>query len=57
MNCNDKNSKSTVVKYHPISKIESDHLMILPIGTKVSIHGLQTRTELNDKLGYILIMT
>ena len=44
----DKNSKGTVVKYHPISKIEADHLMILPVGTKVSIHGLKTRTELND---------
>ena len=49
----DKNSKGTVVKYHPISKIEADHLMILPIGTKVSIHGLKTRTELNNTLGCI----
>ena len=49
----DKNSKGTVVKYHPISKIEADHLMILPIGTKVSIHGLKTRTELNDTFGCI----
>ena len=44
-------NKGTVVKYHPISKIEADHLMILPIGTKVSIHGLKTRTELNDTFG------
>ena len=36
--------KGTVVKYHPISKIEADHLMILPVGMKVSINGLQTRT-------------
>ena len=49
----DKNSKGTVVKYHPISKIEADHLMILPVGTKVSIHGLKTRTELNDTFGCI----
>ena len=49
----DKSSKGTVVKYHPISKIEADHLMILPVGTKVSIHGLKTRTELNDTVGYI----
>ena len=48
-----KNSKGTVVKYHPISKIEADHLMILPVGTKVSIHGLKTRTELNDTFGCI----
>ena len=27
--------KGKVVKYHPISKIEADHLMILPIGTNV----------------------
>ena len=49
----DKNSKGTVVKYHPISKTEADHLMILPVGTKVSIHGLKTRTELNDTFGCI----
>ena len=40
-------------KYHPISKIEADHLMILPVGTKVSIHGLKTRTELNNTFGCI----
>ena len=49
----DKNSKGTVVKYHPISKIEADQLMILPVGTKVSIHGLKTRTLLNGTVGYI----
>ena len=49
----DKNSKGTVVKYHPIFKIEADPLMILPVGTKVSIHGLKTRTELNDTFGCI----
>ena len=49
----DKNSKGTVVKYHPISKIEADHLMILPVGTKVSIHGLKTRTEPNNTFGCI----
>ena len=41
------------MKYHPISKIEADHLMILPVGTKVSIHGLKTRTELNNTFGCI----
>ena len=45
--------KGKVVKYHPISKIEADHLMILPVGTKVSIHGLKTRTELNNTFGCI----
>ena len=49
----DKNSKGKVVKYHPISKIEADHLMILPIGTNVRIEDLKNRTELNGKFGYI----
>ena len=41
------------MKYHPISKIEADHLMILPIGTNVRIEDLKNRTELNGKFGYI----
>ena len=49
----DKNLKDTVVKYHPISKIEADHLMILPIGTNVRFEDLKNRTEFNGKFGYI----
>ena len=40
------------MKYHLQSRSRSPY-MSLPIGTKVSIHGLKTRTELNDTFGCI----